>query len=153
MGLLRGSGRDLDRTFPDRRDLKRYSISPEVCIDVYWKHVNQVGDGTALSLYVLGHEVLKFDCLGPDDGHFHAEFMSPDKPRESRLFFAEKSHAAQIDRTLFELLHNVPYYLQRHPNRDVRALVFPVEKVSGLEAELRPLMLEYQERVERSCSS
>lgn len=146
-GSQRGAGRDLHKPRPDRRDVDRIEVTDEVVIDVFWK-ILPIGRGPALSLYVLGHEVLKFDCFGAGEGHFHAEFVLPDRAVENRIFLGEPTVAAQIDRTLYELEHNVGYYLQRHPNADVRACRFPEAAVAKLVPGLRERMLEYQRRVQ-----
>ena len=53
-----------------RKDVEIIPIQPNLELVVYWK-VLQVGRGPALILQAYGKEVLKFDCFGRDDGHFH----------------------------------------------------------------------------------
>jgi hypothetical protein len=116
--VLRMRGDNLYR-YPDRRDVTTYIIQPQVELVVFWK-VLAIGKGPALSLYVCGEEVLKFDCFGPDKGHFHISFSSPVRTTEDRLCFFEQTASEQIDRTLFELENNLHYCLQRHQRRRIR---------------------------------
>jgi len=146
-GRQRRTGRDLHKSRPDRQDVARTEVTEDVVIDVFWK-ILPIGRGPALSLYVLGHEVLKFDCFGRDEGHFHAEFILPEGAAENRIFMGEPTVAGQIDRTLYELERNVSYFLERHPHADVRRFRFPTDPVTRLLPSLRERMLKYQRRVQ-----
>ena len=114
--------------FPSRRDVKIHVIRPDVELHVFWK-VLPIGRGPAFSLFVHDEEVLKFDCFGKGRGHFHACFEHGSSSAESRIHFFEPSAAQQIARVEFELLHNLDYYLQRHPWRRIRATQINPERL------------------------
>ncbi|WP_290480459.1 MULTISPECIES: hypothetical protein [unclassified Hyphomonas] len=107
--------------FPSRRDLKIFSISPDAELHVFWK-VLPIGRGPAFSLFIHEDEVLRFDCFGEDEGHYHAHFERGWSAAQTRLYFFEASESEQIDRVEFELLNNLDYYLQRHPWARIRAV-------------------------------
>src|SRR6266567_3836098 len=104
-----------------RRDVKWIHVQPDVDLELYWK-VLPIGKGPAVSLYVFGFLILRFDCFGATDGHFHLflGWLSPTK--EERIWLPEPSATAQVDRAIFELRRNAPYYLQRHGDERVRCL-------------------------------
>jgi len=129
----------------DRRDVKRYELNEDLWVDVFWK-ILEIGRGPALSVYACGYEALKYDCFGPGEGHFHAQLVEPDEATEERIFFAEETVEAQIDRCLFELRNNAAYFLQRHPNRHVRRLEVDSEAIAELVPKLRDLMGDYARR-------
>jgi hypothetical protein len=105
--------------FPSRRDLKIFPISPEAELHAFWK-VLPIGRGPAFSLFIDQDEILRFDCFGKDEGHFHAHFEGGWHASQSRIYFFEASESAQIDRVEFELLNNLDYFLQRHPWSRIR---------------------------------
>jgi len=105
--------------FPSRNDLVTYDIQDHVKLNVYWKTpVN--GNGPALTLSVYDLEVLRFDCFGKGDGHFHIHFGRDFGAQQNRIFLPETTHEAQIDRSFFELRKNLYYYLQRNRDRRIR---------------------------------
>src|SRR6266567_3505591 len=85
-----------------RRDVKWIHVQPDVDLEVYWK-VLPIGKGPAISLYAFGFQILKFDCFGATDGHFHLflGWLSPTK--EDRIWLPEPSGTAQVERAIFEL--------------------------------------------------
>lgn len=109
-----------EEAFPSRRDVTRLSIQPGVELHVFWK-VLPIGHGPAFSLFMHDEEVLRFDCFGKDNGHYHASFEYGASARQSRLYLGEPSADLQISRVEFELLHNLGYYLQRHPWHRIRS--------------------------------
>jgi hypothetical protein len=99
-----------------RMDLNEIPISEHLSFLVYWK-VLKVGKGPAVILKAFDKEILKFDCFGERDGHFH---IAPNY--NFRIYFWERSVEHQIDRTVTELKINGLKYLglQKEPN--IRAL-------------------------------
>jgi hypothetical protein len=104
-----------------RHDVEWIRVQPDVDFEVYWK-VLPIGKGPALSLYAFGFQILKFDCFGATDGHFHLFLGWPSPATEDRIWLPEPSGTAQVERAIFELRRNVPYYLQRHSDERVRQL-------------------------------
>ena len=141
-------GTALEKQFSARMDLKRFQVSEDFYIDVFWKEL-PIGVGPALSVYLFGYEVLKFDCFGKDKGHFHVKSMVPEKNTDSRIFFYEESREAQIEHTLYELLHNLTYYQIRSPQKGVRDLTIDHRKLEQLIPTIRSLMLSYLKSIPR----
>jgi hypothetical protein len=104
-----------------RHDVEWIHVQPHVDLEVYWK-VLPIGKGPAVSLYAFGFQILKFDCFGATDGHFHLFLGWPSPTTEDRIWLPEPSATAQVERTIFELIRNAPYYLQRHADGRVRTL-------------------------------
>jgi hypothetical protein len=104
-----------------RRDVEWIRVQPDVDLEVYWK-VLPIGKGPAISLYAFGFQILKFDCFGAADGHFHLFLGWPSPTTEDRIWLPEPSATAQVERAMFELTKNVTYYLQRHDDGRVRRL-------------------------------
>ena len=140
-GIAKGVGRDADKKYSGRYDLKRFDITPELLIDVFWKDL-EVGLGPALSCYVLGHEVLKFDCFGASDGHMHIDGVKFPETKEQRLFYPEPTRELQIERCLFDLSYNFNYYLQRHPNQDIRRYTFDQQALTSQMESIKQAMVE-----------
>src|SRR5262245_14455686 len=53
-----------------RSDVEWIQVQPDVTLKVYWK-ILPIGKGPAVSLYVFEFQILRFDCFGARDGHFH----------------------------------------------------------------------------------
>lgn len=104
-----------------RHDVEWIHVQPDVDLEVYWK-VLPIGKGPAVSLYAFGFQILKFDCFGATDGHFHLFLGWPSPTTEDRIWLQEPSAPAQVERAIFELKRNAPYYLQRHNDERVRRL-------------------------------
>jgi len=117
-GHYDGLGR-LAQNFPDRHDLLRIVVQEDLVIDVYWKSL-RIGKRPALSLFVCGEEFAKFDCFGPDNGHYHLALFTPAVVRRHRIQFAERTVADQISRTIFEIGGNLGYYLERASSPAIR---------------------------------
>lgn len=105
--------------YPDRQDVRRLAINDQAELHVFWKVLSR-GCGPAFSLFVCGDEVLRLDCFGDGEGHYHTQFYCPDTPKRTRLHFFETTASAQVERAMFEITHNLDYYLQRHPRKCVR---------------------------------
>jgi hypothetical protein len=104
-----------------RQDVAWIPVQPDVDLKVYWK-ILSIGKGPAVSLYAFGFQILRFDCFGATDGHFHLFLGWPSPTSEDRIWLPEPNATAQVERTMFELEKNVIYYLQRHNDERVRSL-------------------------------
>jgi len=120
------------RSKPLRKDVQTVTIQEGLEFDIYWKDTGKVGIGPTVAVYAKQREVLRFDCFGPDLGHFHI-FNRSDRPKDpaDRLFFHEESRAAQIDRTLWELENNLASYLQLHSDPAIRNMVLEKDMVTS----------------------
>ena len=135
-----------EHDYPLRNDTVRHDVQEHVHLTVYWKTLAN-GKGPAASLFVHGEEVLKFDCFGKASGHVHIGFATPKKPCRQRLFFSEETVEEQIARTAFELKVNLPYYLDRHPEKRVRAIDVDAERLGDIVEKMRKQMLEFQRSI------
>lgn len=120
-----------------RNDLKTLHVQDGMKLEVFWKDLPH-GRGPALSVFILDQEILKFDCFGPEDGHYHTPCFDPSKT-ESRLFMPESTIEAQIQRTRFEIMRNLAYYQSRATDKRVRrfvpdlsALEYSLDRACGL---------------------
>jgi hypothetical protein len=125
-----------------RRDVEWIAVQPDVDLKVYWKTL-AIGKGPAVSLYVFEFQVLRFDCFGASDGHYHLFLGWPSPTSEDRIWFPEPNATAQVERTMFELTKNVTYYLQRHNDERVRSLRLESEAWSTACTRVRDKMLHF----------
>jgi len=147
LGIWKGPGKEHIKTRESRYDTKRFEVSKDTIIDVYWKDLPN-GYGPALSCFILGYELLKFDCFGEIDGHMHIDFSEFKETKENRLFFHEKCRFEQIDRCISEIERNMPYYTQRHQNQDVRLYQWDTETFGKHIPDIKATMLEYLDRAQ-----
>ena len=125
-----------------RRDVEWIRVQPDVDLEVYWK-VLPIGKGPAISLYAFGFQILRFDCFGARDGHFHLLLGWPSPTSEDRIWLPEANATAQVERTVFELTKNVTYYLQRHNDERVRSLHLEPARWSAACTQARDKMLYF----------
>lgn len=102
----------LDRASPHRKDCNVIETQDGVEVHVFWKQVS-TGSGPSSSVYVLGHELIKFDCFGEPDGHYHIALPSRAGSTCNKLRFDVVTVEQQIDRAVFELANNLVYYCER----------------------------------------
>ena len=125
-----------------RQDVEWIAIQPDVNLKVYWK-VLPIGKGPAVSLYIFEFQILRFDCFGATDGHFHLFLGWPSPTSEDRIWLPEPNATAQVDRTMFELTKNLTYYLQRHNDERVRHLQLKPELWAAACTRAREKMLHF----------
>lgn len=133
----------VDALVPDprvRRDSRRIEVDENFCIEVFWKDV-AAGRGPAMSVFVRGHELLRFDCFGRDRGHFHAALADPPGDSSRRIYFREVTSREQIERSLREVETNLRHYQQRSGIRSIRTLDFDVDDLRRALAEARASLL------------
>lgn len=135
-----------------RQNLHRIQLTEQAFIDVFWKAL-PIGRGPAASVVIHDEEVLRFDCFGAGDGHFHASFLQPHPDSEIRLFFPEDTIPQQIDRSMFELTHNLYYYTQRSPYADVRKFRADKALVQHVSEQIRMKMNAYIQQSQHSLLS
>lgn len=99
-----------------RMDLKELAICDNLSFLVYWK-ILEIGKGPAVILKAFDKEILKFDCFGEKDGHYH---IAPNY--DFRIYFLEKTVSDQVKRTVAELKINGLKYLSLQKDPKIRAL-------------------------------
>jgi len=128
-----------------RQDLVHFPVEENVSLAVFWK-VMDIGRGPALSVYVFDCEVLKFDCYGVGQGHYHVSLQGENEAREHRLLLPEKTAEEQIERTLFELTHNLSYYLQRNADPRIRQTRVASANLEPVIHKVRAKLIDYLQR-------
>lgn len=107
-----------------RKDVEIIPIQPNLELIVYWK-VLRIGKGPAVILQAYGNEVLKFDCFGKNEGHYH---VAPNIGE--RIFFEEETAFGQIKKTAKELVNNSQTHLERQKEDHIRNIKIEQEKFS-----------------------
>ena len=115
------SGDTFTPIYAVRKDVTKIFVEDEIFVEVFWKALPG-GTGPAFSFIAYDEEVIRFDCVGPGMGHFHASFLSKRRTQHNRNYFFESTRETQIQRAVFELQYNIGYYLERHPWRRVREI-------------------------------
>jgi hypothetical protein len=118
-------GLDLD-TGPFNRpidDVELIPVQPDSYLAVYFKRYGR-STGPGVSLYVRDSEILRFDCFGPDRGHYHSLPCLAPYPGRTRIKFNEISVEAQINRSVEEISRNYAAYLAGHFRRCIREFRF-----------------------------
>ncbi len=132
-----------------RQDVLRYEIQPQAYFEVFWK-VLPIGRGPAVSFFVHGEEVLKFDCFGAGRGHYHVNERQWSRRAPGvvqRLYLPETTVEAQIERTLFELTTNLAVYCRQNDDPRIRQFVIDREHLQDAVRRMRATMLDYMRRV------
>lgn len=102
------------------------------------------GRGPALSLYVNGLEVLKFDCFGPGVGHFHVQPHAT-----TRLMMAERSMRGQVIRAVREIKINAELYASWSTDASVGCFRFDKSALDQAAAKAKTLLMQYAALYER----
>lgn len=121
------------RSKPLRKDVVTQVIQPNLELDIYWKDTGDVGIGPTVAVYIYEKEVLRFDCFGPDKGHYHIFTEYEEGQKNDRIFWRESSRIDQISRTLWDLEKNLDTLIQLVS--DVRIRQFQINH-SALESKL-----------------
>jgi hypothetical protein len=123
-----------------RRDVRIYKVQEHVYFQVYWKEFGP-GKGPAVLLYLFGIETLKFDIYGKDTGHFHVNPNNPQKGSANVLWMREDTESAQVERAMYELRHNIDFYLQRNVDPRIHSLEIDSAAWNGVLDEVRERLL------------
>jgi hypothetical protein len=132
-----------------RPRLVRYDLQEGCFLETYVNdHVCVDGVsyfGPVACLVVHGSDIMRFDCVGPPFGHFHAAAAYPHgilRGLAGEIWLPEKTIEEQIERAIFELQRNSNHYVGTHPRRKVRATRLDEERLAAVCAEMRSKMLE-----------
>ncbi len=132
-----------------RNDVVHFEITENVGLEVYWK-ILKVAEGPSLIFYALGYEILRFDTYIGGQAHCHIQLVECQKKCKSRLLLPEKTIEEQIERSVFELKNNLSYWLQRHPDSQVRRLKVDKSKLQMAAEQAKEKMLEYTEKIKNT---
>jgi hypothetical protein len=95
----------------DIQNVVTHSIQSDVVMEVYWV-TELFGPGPGASIYIVGDEVLRFDCFGGDAGHFHFNIRQAryvPQGEMTRVFFAPGTVQEHIDAAAIHLRRNLEY--------------------------------------------
>lgn len=124
-----------------RKDVEIIPIQADLKFEVYWK-ILKIGKGPALILKSRGKEIMKFDCFGKDDGHYH---VAPHY--NFRIFFPEEKAMDQIKRTGFELRRNAQKYLALQSDEKIRQIKIDEKKFSAAIQKAEEKMIYFLETI------
>ncbi len=86
--------------------------------------------------------MLKFDCFGRGDGHFHV------RPNYGeRIFFDETTAKDQIERTARELRENAQFYLNKQGEERIKNIEIDPEKMAKALAPAEEKMLHFLQTI------
>ena len=126
----------MERRFA-RKNVHRIDIQEYVYFNVYWK-VLQIGKGPAVTLNIYNNEILKFDCFGKNDGHYH---ISP--KYNKRIYFEEETAFQQIEKTSSELRDNIKKYLAINTDKEVREITINQQKLDNAVDKMKDKMIHF----------
>lgn len=135
-----------------RKDVIHFEIENGVGLEVYWKILN-IGRSVAVIFYAFGYEILRFDCYVEGLGHAHIQLVECQQKCKSRLLLPEKRVEEQIDRAIFELENNLYYWLQRHPDRQIRTLKVDQTRLKVATEKAKEKMLEFAEKIKEKAGT
>ena len=110
------------KDFVKHNEEKIYGVQKDLIFQVYWKSLS-IGKGPAVILKAFDKEILKFDCLGKDRGHYH---IAP--YYHFRIYFIEETVQDQIKRSLQELRTNGMKYLALQKDQKIKDLKVDIEQ-------------------------
>ena len=117
------------------------AIQDGVEAHVFWKQIGPAA-GPCCSVFVLGHELIKFDCYEGELGHFHVALPARAGSTSNILRFGVSTIEQQIERTAFELSHNLIYYCERCVHPQVRTFELNQPAVSEAVPKIRQALSE-----------
>ncbi len=136
-----GSLGHVDNDWPLRKDCKVLKIQDGVEAHVFWKQIGAAA-GPCCSVFVLGHEVIKFDCYAGEHGHFHVALPARAGSTSNVLRFDATTIEQQIDRCAFELEHNLVYYCERCVHPAVRIFSLDLSAISDATPKIRKALFQ-----------
>ena len=126
-----------------RQDCVEIPIQDGAYLLVFRKDLD-FGQGPALSLYIHGLEVLKFDCYGPGKGHLHVQPHAA-----TRLMMAERSMRGQVIRAIREIKINAELYASWSTDASVGCFRFDKSALDQAAAKAKTLLMQYAALYER----
>lgn len=124
-----------------RMDLREITICENLSFLVYWK-ILEIGKGPAVILKAFDNEILKFDCFGEKDGHYH---IAPNY--DFRIYFLEKTVTDQVKRTVAELKVNGLKYLSLQKEPKIRNLKPSLSQFNSAIDSVEKLLIHFHQTV------
>lgn len=134
-----------------RKDVINFEIEENIGLRVYWKTL-EVAKGPSLIFYAYDYQILRFDTYINGQGHYHLQLIECQPQCKDRLLMPEKTVEGQIERAIFEIEKNLYYWLQRHPDQQIRTLKVNPTRLKVATQKAREKMLKYSAKVENVIS-
>lgn len=122
-------------------DVREIAICKHLTFLVYWK-ILEIGKGPAVVMKAFDKEIMKFDCFGENDGHYH---IAPHY--QFRIYFLEKTVSEQINRTVAELRTNGLRYLSLQKNPEIRSIKPSPAKYNSAIDSVEEMLTHFQRTV------
>tara|TARA_R110002049_G_scaffold277522_1_gene456044 strand:- start:71 stop:574 length:504 start_codon:yes stop_codon:yes gene_type:complete len=113
-----------------RKNIETFMIQPRIEVDVYTKDLAR-GQGPAISIYIDEYEILKFDCFGPDLGHYHVSLGNNLNTFSERFALPAVSRAKQLEWVCFELQKNLAARLSMLPGTRFRGISIQADALTA----------------------
>lgn len=133
---------------PTVSQLTEVRITEEIDMEVYWLMVNKEA-GPAASIYAFGDELMRFDCFGNENGHFHINMRQSKlypSGGSARIYLSKEGYAEQVREAGFWLSHNLKYCLTTNRSSRVRSLVVDAHTLADAAERMMRIMFELVER-------
>lgn len=140
---------------PTVSQVTEVSVTEEIDMEVYWLVFNNQA-GPAASVYAFGDELMRFDCFGRENGHFHLNMrQSKLYPGggSARIYLSMGSVDDQIREAGFWLSHNLKYATTTNRSSRIRSLVVDAEALADAAQRMMGIMFELVERNSGSSGS
>jgi alpha-ketoglutarate-dependent taurine dioxygenase len=118
------------------KETVRIEVQDGVCIKISRKDRHN-GKGPAAGVLAAGEEVLRFDCFGPNRGHYHVYPKRQYPGAPGPIYFTEDSIEAQIDLSVREILENTQRYLRSGPTDSIRNIQIDPDRLAHACSEMR----------------
>jgi hypothetical protein len=124
-------------------NVKAFEVQKNVVVETY-RLGPPFGPCPAASVYIYDDEVMRFDCIGGSEGHFHVNLTQarfcPGGER-SRFYFPEGSVARHIENAEFQLRRNFDYARRQNYRRRVRATQIDQAKLNDVAGQMKAELL------------
>jgi len=119
-------------------DFEIITIERNAYLVAFWKDLDN-GRGPGFSLYVHNYEILRYDCLGEDEGHYHFYGVSDNS---HAMPLGNATRKQQVEGSFNVLLTVCLKYLPEHTVPIVRTFRLDSKKVEQAYERARQWMLE-----------
>lgn len=119
-----------------RKNVVKLHIQENAYFLVYHKNID-IGFGPTVALYIYENEFLKFDCFGPNDGHYHI------LNKQERIYFKKTTVTEQIEKAIHEL-QNVSPYLLSCANSNIKNFQLNIFEIKNNLETVKQLLYTYE---------
>jgi len=115
---------------------REFPVQEGIVVEAYWRD-DRAGRGPAASVYAHDQEVLRLDCFGGDQAHFHVNLTQA----AVRWYYPPCTVAENIERAAFDLATNLRFCLRHNRDPEIRALRPDAARMAAVSAEVRAHLL------------